>query len=125
MPSTGPGIKMHKIFDGVTVNNNTVTSRDIPLKDLANLGYFGIQVSFDSVPTGDPSINFNVIQSYDGTNFVTPSGVAAIKTAHLKSSGSSGLDIYSFNPKPAEIMRITALETASQEGIITVWLLTQ
>lgn len=129
MAGSEGAIKKVKVFDGETVNNSTGTSIVIDLSQYMRLGYFSLQVKFDSTPAGAPSIDFNYEISNNGEDFMTPSSASAIKTAHIKTSGpgSDGQDIYGFELDEfiGGFLRITATETATAAGTISAWLAIQ
>ena len=113
-----------RLFDAVAINNSTVTSIDIPLTTIASNGIMSIQYDL-SDSTGSPNVDLKYLLSIDEKNWITPSTASNIATTLLKTSGTSGIDIITFSVEPAMSMRITATETATSAGIITLDIIVQ
>jgi len=86
----------------------------IPLAQYRGDGDMSLQVKV----TGDGTAQITYYLSNDGTNFRTPAGSSDIVTAHTKSSGSSGLEIYAIDlPMVAKYMKILVTETGGADTI--------
>jgi len=102
----------HTIFSAqATVASATSTSTTLTLN--SPTGYFSLQIT----ETGDGTGQWKAVYSNDGTTFVTPTGVSDIVTAHTKTSGTSGTDIYQLGNGLYKYMRITVTETGGASAL--------
>ena len=95
------------------VASASATSSEIDLASIKPSGYFSLQVTV----TGDGTAKLTYSISNDGTTYVTPTGAPDIKTAHVKTTGTSGTDIYSFSIEPARYLKIIVTETGGANAI--------
>ena len=108
------------VFSSTAIaKSGTSTSADIDLSDYKPLGYFSLQLTV----TGDGTAQIKYQLSNDGDTFVTPTSAQDIVTAHTKTTGTSGVDIYSFFPEPAKYIRIVATETGGANTITVTGIL--
>ena len=102
--------------------SQSVTSGSVNLRGAADDGFFGIQL----VLTGDGTAKVEYLESYNSVNFVTPSGAIEIVTGFTKTSGTSGVDVLTFEPEVCPYMKIKVTETGGANSItVTVILVVQ
>jgi len=111
----------HTLFDAqATIASGTSTSKILTLN--SPTGYFSLQVK----ETGDGTGQWQALYSNDGVTFVTPTGVSDIVTAHDKTTGTSGTDIYQMQNGIYKYMKITVTETGGASALVsTATLITQ
>lgn len=111
-----------KVLDAVTVAaSGTATSTVIDLNGPELAGYFSLQVAV----TGDGTAKFEYQVSNNGTDYVEPTGASDIATGITKTSGpgADGKDIYSFEPVPANYIRIKVTEIGTSNSVtVSAWL---
>lgn len=92
-------------------------SRPINLKVEKLNGFFSLQLGV----TGDGTVKAEYLLSNEpkpsttltDADWVTPSSASDIVTAHTKTSGTSGVDLYSFSPPLANHMALKFTNTSS------------
>jgi len=110
-----------KLFDSQGIAAGGSATSDIVDIKRAN-GYFSIQYDID----GSGTLDILYLLSLDGVHFVTPSADAKICEGVGSGSGTSGVDIVSFNPSPARYMKLAAQETGgANPATLTLWLMVQ
>lgn len=103
-------ILTNQIFLSQTVVPGTpIKSGSISLCEVKGNGYFSVQLEV----TGEGSLKLDYELSIDGVNYVTPVSADSIVTGFLKTSGTAGKDIISFNPELATAMRFVATATSA------------
>lgn len=101
-------------------NESTVA---IDLREVAQDGIFSVLYTISG--TGTAKLEYTVCATNDGT-FVEPSGAADIGSSLTASSGTSGVDLVSFEPELAPFMKIKATETGSSNAVVVdLWLFIQ
>jgi hypothetical protein len=113
-----------KVFDGeVVAASGNALSGVIDLGSVSQLGSTGLQVYL----SGDGTAQFDYIVSNHLNDFITPSGVSAIASSVIKTSGpgSDGKDAYSFEVIIHRYMKIKVTETGTSDSItVTAYLAT-
>lgn len=114
----------HKLFDSITITaSNAEESTSVKLHPYAANGFFSLQIGL----TGNGTAKFEYEISNDDETYITQIATAdQIVSGFIKTSGpgSDGKDIISFEPEPAEKMKIKCTETGGVDSVtITATLL--
>lgn len=100
--------------------SQSATSVAVNLRGAADDGIFGIQLKL----TGDGIAKVEYLESYNSVDFVTPSGAIEIVTGFTKTSGTSGVDVITFEPEICPYMKIKVTETGGANSITVAIILT-
>jgi hypothetical protein len=124
MPKGLAPITVYRLLTAYSVAANTnVSTQPVDLREVAKNGVFAIKYTV----TGDGTVKFeyNVCEKDDGT-FIEPSGASDIASSITKTSGTSGVDVVSFEPEIAPFMKIKVTETGtSNAAVVTLDLFIQ
>jgi hypothetical protein len=95
--------------------NESLISEEINLMDLAQYGFFSLQLTV----TGDGTAKVEYLCSNNDSDFIKPVGADDIVTGFTKTSGpgSNGKGFYSFYPEPCGWMKIRVTETGGDNAI--------
>ncbi len=109
-------VKTTRLFSAeAIVASGSSTSAAIDLRNIAQEGYFSIQL----VVTGDGTAKVEYQCSDNNSVFIEPAGASDIVTGFTKTSGpsSDGKGFYSFAPEPCGWMKIKVSETGGANAI--------
>jgi hypothetical protein len=120
------------VITGTLTANTNTTTEAIDLSKLLPEGFFSAQI----LVTGDGTLKVeyqvsNVASSLGSVpatgNFIIPTGATDIVTAHTKTSGTGGLDLYVFpasgDPLFAKWFRLKLTETSTTDSVVyTIYL---
>jgi hypothetical protein len=109
-------VKTTRLFSAeAVVAGGSSTSAAIDLRNIAQLGYFSIQL----VVTGDGTAKVEYLCSNNNSVFIEPSGASDIVTEFTKASGPSinGKGFYSFYPETCGWMKFKVTETGGSSAI--------
>jgi len=117
-------INVKRLWAAETITKNTATtSAVVPLLTRAPNGIFSIGITV----TGDGTLTLSyTVALHKDATFVTPSDAVAIVEGFVKTSGTGGVDVISFQPEPCAFIKIVATETVTtDDAVITLDLLLQ
>lgn len=109
-------VKTTRLFSAeAIVASGSSTSAAIDLRNIAQMGYFSIQL----VVTGDGTAKVEFQCSNNNSVFIEPEGSSDIVTGFTKTSGpgSDGKGFYTFEPDPCGWLKIKVTETGSSNAI--------
>jgi hypothetical protein len=109
-------VKTTRLFSAeAIVAGGSSTSAAIDLRNIAQLGYFSIQL----VVTGDGTAKVEYLCSNNNSVFIEPSGASDIVTGFTSTSGpgGDGKGFYSFAPETCGWIKIKVTETGTLNAI--------
>ena len=108
-------ISVIKVFNAKAITQNTAANYILDLSRYNCEGFFSMQIEI----AGAGNVTLTYSLSNDGTNYITPSGTAALFTAFGASSGESsdGKSLISFDPPLSRYIKFIATE--QNAGAIT------
>lgn len=124
MPKGLRPITCYHLFSTETVTKNTnESSVAVDLTQIAQDGIFSVLYTITG--SGTAKIEYTVCATKDGT-FIEPSGASDIASGLTSSSGTSGVDLVSFEPELAPFMKIKLTETGTAADVVVdLWLFIQ
>ncbi len=117
-------ISVISIINNVAILQNAAAEGILDLSRYSTEGFFSAQIEL----AGAGNVNVTFAISNNGTDYITPSGAAALFTAFDATSGegSDGKSIVSFDPPLCRYLKLIATE--QNAGAITaldIWLAIQ
>lgn len=110
-------VKTTRLFSAETIAaGQTSTCSAIDLRNIAQQGYFSIQLAV----TGDGTAKVEYQCSNNNSVFMEPQSAVDIITGFTKTSGpgSDGKGFYSFSPETCGWLKIKVSETGSTQAIV-------
>lgn len=106
---------VNRFSEEPVVAGGSLISEEINLMDLAQYGFFSLQLTV----TGDGTAKVEYLCSNNDSDFIKPIGADDIVTGFTKTSGpnSDGKGFYSFYPEPCGWMKIKVTETGGANAI--------
>jgi hypothetical protein len=117
-------ISVINILNDVAIAKNEAAVGTIDLSRFDTEGFFSAQIEL----AGTGAVDVVASLSNNGTDFITPSGMANLFSTFNASSGegSDGKSIVSFDPLLARYLRITATEDNTNPiTALTIWVALQ
>jgi hypothetical protein len=117
-------ISVINILNDVAILKNAAAFGTIDLSRFDTEGFFSAQIEL----AGTGAVDVVASLSNNGTDFITPSGMANLFSTFNASSGegSDGKSIVSFDPLLARYLRITATEDNTNPiTALTIWVALQ
>jgi hypothetical protein len=117
-------ISVINVLNDVAILKNAAAYGTVDLSRFDSEGFFSAQIHVQ----GTGAVDVVASLSNNGTDFITPSGMAQLFTTFNASSGegSDGKSIISFDPVLARYLRITATEDNTNPiTALTIWLAIQ
>ena len=105
-------IQVKEVFSAETILASGVATSDVIDLTLSS-GVVSLQIAL----TGDGTGKFEYVASNDGVTYVTPDSVSDIVTAHTKTTGTSGVEIYPLAIAAVKFIKFTMTETSTTDAV--------